>query len=81
MDSGLGKSKRNRAVSTREERFRAMDAAVFRTITAEDWRAMFARHPAELQANPLPAQIRRGMALAGVGARRAFFAAGVSREF
>ncbi len=45
-------------MSTREERFRAMDAAVLRTIVDADWRAMFRRERAGVR-NPVAEQIRK----------------------
>lgn len=45
-------------MSTKEERFRAMDAAVFRTITGADWGAMFRRERAGVP-NPVAAGIAK----------------------
>jgi hypothetical protein len=46
-------------MSTREERFQRIDAAVFRTITGEDWKRAMARSRAER--NVAWAQIREAL--------------------
>lgn len=52
-------------MSTREERFRVIDAHVFRTITGEDWRRALA--DARARPNAVLAQIREKILAMNLG--------------